>query len=44
MRWGEPSPWWLSLGPVLVVLLLVYGHIVRRQLLAKVGHPPDPVS
>ena len=38
MRWGEPSLWWLSLGPVLVVLLLVYGHIVRRQLLAKVGH------
>lgn len=38
MRWGEPSLWWLSLGPVLVVLLLVYGHLVRRQLLAKVGH------
>lgn len=40
MRWGNPDLWWLVLGPVLAVSLLVYGHAVRRHLLGKAGHLP----
>ena len=41
MRWGEPSLWWLSFVPVIAIVLLVYGHLIRRQLLAKAGHIPQ---
>ena len=37
MRLGHPDLWWIGLIPVLAAALWVYGTIVRRHLLARMG-------
>ena len=37
MRWGQPDLIWLVAIPVIVLAAFVYGHLVRRSLLSRLG-------
>ena len=41
MRWGEPDLWWLIVLPIFAGALYTYGHLIRRQLIAKIGDSPQ---
>ncbi len=40
MRWGAAELWWLLAVPAVVLAIMAYGHIVRRNLVRRVGHLP----
>ena len=40
MRLGHPDALWLVIIPALGLLACVYGYLVRRQLVQRLGHIP----
>ena len=37
MRWGQPDDWWLAVVPLMVLAAFVYSHLVRRNILGRMG-------
>ncbi|MBU1432265.1 VWA domain-containing protein [Myxococcota bacterium] len=39
MRWAHQELWYLALIPVIAVALFIYGHLMRKAILARVANP-----